>query len=132
MKNQIFSIFLLIMLTGCYHQSLSLVGPAAGASQGKVTQSYLSTALNYAIKEKTGKNTLEHVFTREKEKMVKKVTHVKEELFKVAPKLVKKQKEKQELDTNEGMKSSKITKLDIKRVSKEHFGHKPRFSYRNN
>ena len=57
------------MLTGCYHQSLSLVGPAAGASQGKVTQSYLSTALNYAIKEKTGKNTLEHVFTREKEKM---------------------------------------------------------------
>ena len=57
-------LFLGFLLSGCYQSSLTYVAPATGGLiQGKASQSLASTSLSYAIKEKTGKTPLEHVFT---------------------------------------------------------------------
>ena len=64
---------LLLFLTGCYQTSLApMIGPAASASQGNLAYSAASTGLSYGIKHQTGKFPIEHVFQREKQKIVKK------------------------------------------------------------
>ena len=65
MKKVFLFIFLGIITSGCYQSSLTMMGPAAGASQGRMLQSSLTSAANYAIKQKTGKSTFEHIFLRE-------------------------------------------------------------------
>tara|TARA_Y100000992_G_C21202891_1_gene461405 strand:+ start:231 stop:665 length:435 start_codon:yes stop_codon:yes gene_type:complete len=72
MKKVIILIFSGLITSGCYQQSLSMMAPAAGASQGRVFQSSLSTVANYTIQQKTGKSTLEHVFLKERKKVIKK------------------------------------------------------------
>ena len=65
---------LLFLLSGCYQASLTpMLGPAATASQGNLAYSAASTGLSYGIKHKTGKFPAEHIFQREKEKIVKKI-----------------------------------------------------------
>ena len=58
MKNLVILIFSALFLSGCYHQSLTLMGPATGATQGKLMQSSMSTAVSrvadHTIKSKTG------------------------------------------------------------------------------
>ena len=65
---------LLFLLSGCYQASLTpMLGPAASASQGNLAYSAASTGLSYGIKHKTGKFPAEHLFQREKQKIVKKL-----------------------------------------------------------
>ena len=56
------AIGLLFLLSGCY-QSLTWVGPASGVAQGKVSQTMASTLVNYTLKEKTGKDVYQTLFT---------------------------------------------------------------------
>ena len=61
----------MFFLTGCF-ESLALVGPVTGASNGKIVQSSLNTAVSYGVKKQTGKSPLEHAFAYAKEKNPKK------------------------------------------------------------
>ena len=64
----------LIFLSGCYQASLApMLGPAATASQGNLAYSAASTGFSYGVKHKTGKFPVEHLFKREKQKIVKKI-----------------------------------------------------------
>ena len=64
----------LFFLSGCYQASLApMLGPAATASQGNLAYSAASTGLSYGVKYKTGKFPVEHLFQREKQKIVKKI-----------------------------------------------------------
>ena len=60
MKKLSILVFTFLFLTGCY-QSMTLLGPATGAANGKVIQSSLQTAVSYGIKKQTGKSPFEHV-----------------------------------------------------------------------
>ena len=76
MKNLAVLFILGTTLSGCYQTSLTMMGPSAlGASQGKALQSSISSAVNYTIKEKTGKTTLEHILIREKNRVIKKAAY---------------------------------------------------------
>ena len=67
----------LIFLSGCYQASLApMLGPAATASQGNLAYSAASTGLSYGVKHKTGKFPVEHLFQREKQKIVKKIDSI--------------------------------------------------------
>ena len=64
----------LFFLSGCYQASLApMIGPAATASQGNLAYSAATTGLSYGVKHKTGKFPVEHIFQREKQKIVKKI-----------------------------------------------------------
>ena len=68
---------LLFLLSGCYQTSfVPMLGPAATASQGNLAYSAASTGLSYGIKHKTGKFPVEHLFQREKQKIVKKIDSI--------------------------------------------------------
>ena len=68
---------LLFLLSGCYQASLApMLGPAATASQGNLAYSAASTGLSYGVKHKTGKFPVEHIFQREKQKIVKKIDSI--------------------------------------------------------
>ena len=53
------------MLNGCA-ESLALLGP--GASNGRLVQSSLNSAVSYGVKKQTGKTPLEHVIAYAEEK----------------------------------------------------------------
>tara|TARA_B100000945_G_C20105475_1_gene467847 strand:+ start:133 stop:567 length:435 start_codon:yes stop_codon:yes gene_type:complete len=115
MKNLAVLFILGTTLSGCYQTSLTMMGPSAlGASQGKALQSSISSAVNYTIKEKTGKTTLEHILIREKNRVIKKAAlvekTVKENSFKVRNKLI---------NQKENLRNKKLVKnttSNLKRV----------------
>ena len=139
MKKILALAFLCIALSGCYQQSLTLVGPAAGASQGRLLQSSLTTAFNHTVKAKTGKTTLEHIFIREKEKALTKVASIEKKATKASIAVKKKMVEQREkfkahkkIVKNEASKLVRVIGIKkIKMVSqKEAFSaNKPRYSY---
>ena len=60
-------------LMGCYQTSLApMFGPAAGASQGRIAHSAISSGISYGVKNQTGKYPIEHILKREKNKIAKK------------------------------------------------------------
>ena len=65
MKKILGLLLLGFLLSGCYTQSLTMVGPATGIAQGKVSESLLTSSLNHAVKSQTGKTALEHVLTKQ-------------------------------------------------------------------
>ena len=73
----------LIFLSGCYQSSLTsminVAGPAAGATQGRVVSSGISSGFSYGVKHKTGKYPIEHVLKRKKDKVVNKVVLLRDE-----------------------------------------------------
>ena len=74
MKNFVGILSLFLLLSGCYQASLApMIGPAATASQGNLAYSAASTGLSYGVKHQTGKFPVEHIFQREKQKIVKKI-----------------------------------------------------------
>ena len=74
MKFILGTLSLLFLLSGCYQTSfVPMLGPAATASQGNLAYSAASTGFSYGVKHKTGKFPVEHIFQREKEKIVKKI-----------------------------------------------------------
>tara|TARA_B100000945_G_scaffold128972_1_gene102831 strand:- start:942 stop:1316 length:375 start_codon:yes stop_codon:yes gene_type:complete len=61
-------------LSGCYSNSLTLVGPATGVASGKITETATSTSINYVVKKGTGKTPIEHVLS---DSQIKKVNENK-------------------------------------------------------
>ena len=55
----------IFLLNGCA-ESLALLGP--GASNGRIVQSSLNTAISYGVKKQTGKTPLEHAIAYAEEK----------------------------------------------------------------
>jgi hypothetical protein len=71
MKKISILLSLMLFLAGCA-ESLALLGPATGASNGRIVQSSLKEAVSYGIKKGTGKSPLEHALAYAKEKNPKK------------------------------------------------------------
>ena len=71
-----------IFLTGCYANSLTMVGPATGVASGKLSETATSTTINHIVKKKTGKTPFEHVLS---EKQIKSVEKAKEKISPCKP-----------------------------------------------
>ena len=70
-----------LLLMGCYQASLApVLGPAAGASQGRIAHSAISSGISYGVKNQTGKFPIEHILKREKNKIVKKIDLIEKEV----------------------------------------------------
>ena len=126
---------LLFLLSGCYQTSLApMLGPAASASQGNLAYSAASTGLSYGVKHKTGKFPVEHIFQREKQKIVKKIdvieTQIKDKSNSVIADIIDQKNSLQSKAVKE--KTRWVLHLkDIKNVKvKDAFpASKPRYSY---
>ena len=137
MRNSILvPILLFFFLQGCYQTSLApIIGPAAGASQGRIAYSAVSTSVSYGVKHKTGKYPIEHVLKREKDKIVKKIDNIEKEVIEKSS-LVKKKLVQQKDNLKIKEKASKKLRWvlhikDIKNVKQEEAfpANKPRYSY---
>ena len=65
MKKALFLISILFLLNGCA-ESIALL--STGASNGKMVQSSLNSAISYGVKKHTGKTPLEHAIAYAEEK----------------------------------------------------------------
>ena len=65
MKKILLFLSTIFLLNGCA-ESLALLGP--GASNGRLVQSSLNSAISYGIKKQTGKTPLEHAIAYAEEK----------------------------------------------------------------
>ena len=65
MKKTLFFLSLILLLNGCA-ESIALL--STGASNGKIVQSTLNSAVSYGIKKQTGKTPLEHAIAYAEEK----------------------------------------------------------------
>ena len=66
----------MLMLNGCA-ESVALLGTSiGGASNGKILQSSLNSAISYGVKKQTGKAPLEHVKAYAKKVNPKKITSI--------------------------------------------------------
>ena len=69
MKKKLILLTLIISLTGCA-ETIALLGPASSIASGggRIIQSSVSSAVNYGIKKKTGKGTMQHALAYVEEK----------------------------------------------------------------
>ena len=67
MKKIFILLVLMFFLTGCV-ESLALLGPVTGATNGRIVQSSLKEVVSYGIKKTTGKTPLGHALAYVKEK----------------------------------------------------------------
>ena len=67
MKKVFFLLSSLFLLNGCA-ETVALLGPVGGASNGKMFQSSLNSVINYGVKKQTGKSPLEHALAYAEEK----------------------------------------------------------------
>ena len=65
MKNVFFLLSLTFLLNGCA-ESVALLG--TGASNGRIVQSSLNSAISFGVKKETGKTPLEHAIAYAEEK----------------------------------------------------------------
>ena len=72
MRKLLSLMFFGFLLSGCYANSLTMVGPATGVVSGKVSETVLTSSFNYAVKQETGKSPLEHVLSENQIKTVEK------------------------------------------------------------
>ena len=72
MKKTIGLLFFGIFLTGCYANSLTMVGPATGVASGKLSETVTSTTVRHIVKKQTGKTPLGHAIAYAEEKNPKK------------------------------------------------------------
>ena len=77
MKKTIGLLFFGIFLTGCYANSLTMVGPATGVASGKLSETVTSTTVRHIVKKKTGKTPFEHVLS---EKQIKTLDSTKSKI----------------------------------------------------
>ena len=77
MKKIIGLLFFGIFLTGCYANSLTMVGPATGVASGKLSETATSTTINHIVKKQTGKTPFEHVLS---EKQIKTLDKTKSKI----------------------------------------------------
>ena len=121
-RLSLFLILTFFLSLGCYQSSLTpmmMAGPVAGAAQGKMLSSTISTGINYVVKLETGKFPYEHIIKREKEKIIKKAHEVETRVI-----LAKNNIKSKITETSEPINQK------IKTVSKNTFAAlKPRYSY---
>ena len=55
------------LLVGCA-ETMALLGPLSGASNGKMLQSSLNSAVSYGVKKQTGKTPMQHALAYAEEK----------------------------------------------------------------
>ena len=67
MKKVFFLLSSLFLLNGCA-ETVALLGPVGGASNGKMLQSSLNSVISYGVKKQTGKSPLEHALAFAEEK----------------------------------------------------------------
>ena len=72
MKKTIGLLFFGIFLTGCYANSLTMVGPATGVASGKLSETVTSTTVRHIVKKQTGKTPIEHVLSEKQNKTLDK------------------------------------------------------------
>ena len=77
MRKIIGLIFFGVFLTGCYTNSLTMVGPATGVASGKLSETVTSSTINHIVKKQTGKTPLEHVLS---EKQIKTLDKTKSQI----------------------------------------------------
>ena len=77
MKKTIGLLFFGIFLTGCYANSLTMVGPATGVASGKLSETVTSTTVRHIVKKQTGKTPIEHVLS---EKQIKTLDKTKSKM----------------------------------------------------
>ena len=66
-KGSFLLIALFFLLNGCA-ESVALLGSSVGASNGRILQSSLNSAISYGVKHQTGKTPLGHVIAYAEEK----------------------------------------------------------------
>ena len=77
MRKIIGLLFFGIFLTGCYTNSLTMVGPATGVASGKLSETVTSTTVRHIVKKQTGKTPIEHVLS---EKQIKTLDKTKSKI----------------------------------------------------
>ena len=77
MKKIIGLLFFGIFLTGCYTNSLTMVGPATGVASGKLSETVTSTTIKHMVKKQTGKTPIEHLLS---EKQIKTIDKTKSQI----------------------------------------------------
>ena len=77
MKKIVGLLFFGIFLTGCYANSLTMVGPATGVASGKLSETVTSTTVRHIVKKQTGKTPIEHVLS---EKQIKTLDKTKSKM----------------------------------------------------
>ena len=77
MRKIIGLLFFGIFLTGCYANSLTMVGPATGVASGKLSETVTSTTVRHIVKKQTGKTPIEHVLS---EKQIKTLDNTKSKI----------------------------------------------------
>ena len=81
MKHLSVLLVFFFLLSGCYQTSLApMLGPAAGASQGRIAHSAITSGISYGVKNQTGKYPIEHILKREKNKIAKKIDLIEKEV----------------------------------------------------
>ena len=68
MKKVFFLLSTVLLLNGCAESVALLGGSIGGASNGKMIQSSLNSAISYGVKKQTGKTPLEHALAYAEEK----------------------------------------------------------------
>ena len=66
-RKYFFLLSSLFLLNGCA-ETVALLGPVGGASNGKMLQSSLNSVISYGVKKQTGKSPLEHALAYAEEK----------------------------------------------------------------
>ena len=67
MKKLFILLTSMFLLVGCA-ETMALLGPISGASNGKILQSSLNSAVNYGVKKRTGKTPMQHALAFAEEK----------------------------------------------------------------
>ena len=67
MKKILVLLASMFLLVGCV-ESMALLGPATGATNGKIVQASAKSAISFGIKKKTGKSPIQHTLAYVKEK----------------------------------------------------------------
>ncbi len=135
MQKTIGLVSLLFILSGCYQASLTpMIGPAAGASQGRIAYSAVSTGISYGVKHTTGKFPIEHVLIREKNKIIDKVALIEKEVIEksiLAKENIIKHKNNPKIKSKAEKLRWVLHLKEIKNVKQEEAfpANKPRYSY---
>ena len=121
MKKILYLISLFVLLNGCA-ESIALL--STGASNGKIVQTSLNSAISYSVKKQTGKTPLEHAIAyaeeknpeRKKETCISSIEITRSEFCTVAKKQVSLTKVSLTEKTSESIKKLPL-KIKVKQTS---------------
>ena len=122
MKKLFILLTSMFLLVGCA-ETMALLGPISGASNGKILQSSLNSAVNYGVKKRTGKTPMQHALAyaeeknpnKKKEKCISFIEQTNSEVCMIAKKqmtLVKSALEKKAFTTQANIKKTAQVVVD--------------------